>query len=52
MAEVIGVFGVILFGLLTISYGASIRGKTCAWKEGRQFWTNKNTKENNDGKDD
>lgn len=46
MVEVIGLFGVILFGLLTISYGASIRGKTCAWKEGRQFWKDTNTKEN------
>lgn len=41
MVEVIWVFGIILFGLLTISYGASIRGKTCAWKEGRQFWTDR-----------
>ncbi len=42
MVEVISVFGVILFVLLTISYGASIRGKTCLWKEGRLFWKNKN----------
>lgn len=46
MVAVLGVFGIILFGLLTIGYGASIRGKTCLWEEGRQFWTNKNTKEN------
>lgn len=46
MVEVIGIFGIILFGLLTISYGASIRGKTCLWNEGKQFWKNKNTKEN------
>ena len=33
MVEVIGIFGIILFGLLTIGYGASCRGKTCLWKE-------------------
>ena len=31
MVEVIWIFGVILFGLLTISAGAHCRGKTCAW---------------------
>ncbi len=37
MVEVIGIFGIILFGLLTIGYGASIRGKTCLWKEKLKF---------------
>lgn len=46
MVEVIGIFGIILFGLLTISYGASIRGKTCWWKEREQFWKDMNDKEN------
>lgn len=46
VVEVIGVFGIILFGLLTIGYSASCRGKTCLWKERKQFWKDMNTKEN------
>lgn len=46
MVEVIGVFGIILFGLLPLSYGASCRVKTCWWKEREQFWKEMNTKEN------
>lgn len=46
MVEVIGVFGVILFGILTISYCVSCRGKSCWWKEREQFWKDMNTKEN------
>ena len=45
MVEVIGVFGIILFGLLTIGYGASCRGKTCLWKEREKFWKDMATKE-------
>lgn len=31
MTEILWLFGVILFAILTISYGFLIRGKTCAW---------------------
>ena len=51
MVEVIGIFGLILFGLLTISYGASIRGKTCLWKESKQFWKDINPRKNKDKND-